>query len=197
MEVFDEVIERVKREHKELIELTLKRCHDDIKALVSLTYSTFIAGGRLFVFGNGGSATDALHLEAELVGKLGELSFQFPAISLVDRPGVITSISNDFGYENVFSKQLEALGRKGDIVIAITTSGRSVNCLRALETAKTIGMKTAILTGKNGESLRGKADIIILVQSSDTQRIQEAHIVIIHIFCETIKRIGDERAKRS
>jgi len=192
MKMLDQIIGRVIREHREVVESTIKNCYDDIKALIELADSVFASGGRLFVFGNGGSASDALHLEAELIGKMSGLTSQFPAFSLVDRPSVITSIANDFGYENVFSKQLEALGRKDDMVVAITTSGRSQNCIRAIETAETIGMKTALLTGKDGEILKGKADAVIAVPSSDTQRIQEAHIVIIHIFCETLKRMRNK-----
>jgi len=190
--MFNKIIDRVKKEHREVVGNTFKNCFDDIKALIEMANIVFTSGGRLFVFGNGGSASDALHLEAELVGKMSELTVQIPAFSLVDRPSVITSIANDFGYESVFSKQLEALGRKGDMVIAITTSGMSENCIKAVETARGIGMKTAIFTGLGGEILRDKADIVIVVPSSDTQRIQEAHIVIIHIFCETLKRIRNE-----
>lgn len=191
--MFDEVLEKVKIENREVIEATLVMCSEDIRKLIELAEITFEGGGRLFVFGNGGSASDALHLEAELVGNMSGLTAQFPAFSLVDRPSVITSISNDFGYEEVFSKQLEVLGSKGDMVIVITTSGTSQNCLKAIDVARSKGINIAVLTGEGGKNLKDKVDVCVVVPSSDTQRVQEAHIVIIHIFCEVLKRKANDR----
>jgi len=141
------------------------------------------AGGKLIVFGNGGSASDAQHMVAELVGRRQALA----AIALTANSSSLTAIANDFGFEQIFARQLEALAKPQDLVLAISTSGNSPNVLRALETAKTLGLKKIGLTGNDGGKLRDLVDISVIVPSSSTPRIQEAHSLVIHILCEIVE----------
>lgn len=138
-------------------------------------------GGKLIVFGNGGSAADAQHLSAELVGRYRQDRKAFPAIALTTDSSALTSISNDYGFDTIFSRQLEALGKPGDVVVAISTSGNSPNVLQALATAKKLGITSIGLTGKSGGKLRSSVDVCLTVPSDSTPRIQEAHSLIIHI----------------
>ena len=144
-------------------------------------------GGTIFVCGNGGSSSDSQHFVAELVGR-----FKYPrkalrAVSLTSDTSVLTCISNDFGYENIFSRQVEALGKEQDVLIAISTSGKSQNIINCLYTSKSIGLKTIALLGDNTDSVKNYADHILKVPSSSTQRIQECHILILHLICELIE----------
>lgn len=139
------------------------------------------SGGKLIVFGNGGSAADAQHLAAELVGRYRQNRKALPAIALTTDSSALTSISNDYGFENVFSRQLEAIGKPGDVVLAISTSGNSPNVMRALALAKKLGIASIGLTGRTGGKLRGAVDVCLAIPSDSTPRIQEAHSLIIHI----------------
>jgi len=139
------------------------------------------SGGKLIVFGNGGSAADAQHLAAELVGRYRQNRKALPAIALTTDTSALTSISNDYGFETVFSRQLEALGKPGDVVLAISTSGNSPNVMRALTLAKKLGIASIGLTGKTGGKLRGSVDVCLAIPSESTPRIQEAHSLVIHI----------------
>ena len=145
------------------------------------------AGGKLIVFGNGGSAADAQHLAAELVGRYRADRKALAAIALTTDSSALTSISNDLGFDNVFSRQLEAIGKPGDVVLAISTSGKSPNVLRAVSLAKQLGMPTIALSGKSGGELRGCVDICLSVPSESTPRIQEGHSLIIHILCGIVE----------
>jgi D-sedoheptulose 7-phosphate isomerase len=145
------------------------------------------AGGKLIVFGNGGSAADAQHLAAELVGRYRADRKALAAIALTTDSSALTSISNDLGFDNVFSRQLEAIGRPGDVVLAISTSGKSPNVLRAVSLAKQLGMPTIALSGRSGGELRGCVDICLSVPSDSTPRIQEGHSLIIHILCGIVE----------
>jgi D-sedoheptulose 7-phosphate isomerase len=139
------------------------------------------SGGKLIVFGNGGSAADAQHLSAELVGRYRRNRRALPAIALTTDSSALTSISNDYGFDTVFSRQLEGLGRSGDVALAISTSGNSSNVLSAVSLAKKLSISTIALTGKTGGKLRSQVDICLTVPSDSTPRIQEAHSLIIHI----------------
>jgi D-sedoheptulose 7-phosphate isomerase len=145
------------------------------------------AGGKLIAFGNGGSASDAQHMVAELVGRYAVKRQALAAIALTTNSSSLTAISNDFGFEEIFVRQLEALGRPQDVVLAISTSGNSSNVLRGLETAKALGLKKIGLTGNDGGKLRDLADICVIVPSSSTPRIQEAHTLVIHILCGIVE----------
>ena len=145
------------------------------------------AGGKLIVFGNGGSASDAQHMVAELVGRYAVKRQALAAIALTTNSSSLTAIANDFGFEEIFARQLEALAKPQDVVLAISTSGNSPNVLRALETAKTLGLKKIGLTGNDGGKLRDLVDISVIVPSTSTPRIQEAHTLVIHILCGIVE----------
>lgn len=145
-------------------------------------------GGTVLAFGNGGSAADATHFAAELVGRYLLDRDGLPAVSLSDNPSAITAISNDYGYERVFARQVEALGRAGDVALGISTSGRSGNVLAALEAARANGLTTVVLTGGDGRPAREAADVCIAVPSAETPRIQEGHTLVLHILCELVER---------
>lgn len=147
-------------------------------------------GGKILLCGNGGSAADAQHIAGELVVRLKSSSKRkaLPAIALTVNSSVLTAAANDFGFEKVFSRQVEALGKRGDCLLALSTSGESSNVNLAIKTARKIGMKTLALSGKNGGETSKIADFSIIVPSSETQRIQEVHILIGHILCDLIER---------
>ena len=145
-------------------------------------------GGRILFAGNGGSAADAQHLAAELVGKLVYPRPAMPAIALTTDTSILTAVGNDFGYEEVFARQLEALGREGDMLVAISTSGRSANVVTAIETARRLGIATVGMTGGSGGNMAGLVDFCIRIPSDETAKIQEGHITLGHIFCSLIEQ---------
>ncbi len=147
---------------------------------------SFKSGGKLLIVGNGGSAADAQHLAAEFVNRFEIERPPLPALALTTDTSNITSIGNDYSFDQVFSKQVRALGRGKDILLAISTSGESQNVLKAAETARGMGIKVIALTGKGGGALAQKADMLINVDSKTTARIQEVHITICHILCELV-----------
>lgn len=136
--------------------------------------------------GNGGSAADAQHIAAELVGRYEQPRRAFPAVALTTDTSALTALSNDFGYEDVFARQVQALATAGDLLIAISTSGKSPNVLRAAERARAVGCKIIGLTGVTGEPLASHCDLAIVVPSDRTSRVQEAHITIAHLWCEMV-----------
>lgn len=144
-------------------------------------------GKTLYLCGNGGSAGDAQHIAAELVGRFTKERRALPAVALTTNTSALTALGNDYAYEIVFSRQLEAFGKPGDIVIGISTSGNSPNVLHALRTAKDLAMITVGLTGETGGNTKAEADHCICVPSRDTARIQESHILIGHILCEIVE----------
>jgi D-sedoheptulose 7-phosphate isomerase len=144
-------------------------------------------GGKLIAFGNGGSAADAQHLAAELVGRYRADRSAIAAIALTTDSSALTAISNDFGFENIFSRQLEGIGKPGDVVLAISTSGNSPNVLRAAVLARKLGMATIGLSGRSGGELRDSVDLCLCVPSDSTPRIQEAHSLVIHILCGIVE----------
>jgi D-sedoheptulose 7-phosphate isomerase len=145
-------------------------------------------GNKALLFGNGGSAADAQHIAAELVGRFAFDRPALPALALSVNTSCVTAIGNDYGFEQVFSRQLEALARPGDVAIGISASGNSANVLHALTTAKKIGLHTVGLTGRTGGSLRSIVDHCICAPSTETPRIQECHILIGHIIAELVER---------
>lgn len=160
---------------------------DAIEGAAALCADSIRRGGKIMFAGNGGSAADAQHLSAELVGRLGYERPGMPAISLATDVSALTAIGNDYGYDAVFSRQLDAVGRAGDVLICISTSGRSPNLLKAIEAAKAKGVATLGLTGATGGTMRDVCDLCLKVPSTDTQKIQEAQIVIGHILCGLIQ----------
>jgi D-sedoheptulose 7-phosphate isomerase len=151
---------------------------------VELTVATLRAGGCVFVFGNGGSAADAQHIAAELVGRFKRNRNGFASEALTTDTSAITAIANDFGFDTIFARQLEGKGRTGDLAIGISTSGNSPNVVAGLEQAKVMGMKTIAMTGKAGGACASLADVLLAASSDDTPHIQEAHQVMYHILCD-------------
>ncbi|MFC2587550.1 MAG: D-sedoheptulose 7-phosphate isomerase [Campylobacter sp.] len=147
---------------------------------------TLKSGGKILICGNGGSAADAQHFAAELTGRYKTERGALAGIALTTDTSAITAIGNDYGYDLVFSRQLEALGRKGDLLVAISTSGNSKNVLNALEFAHKSGIKTLGFSGKGGGLMNELCDINLVVPSSDTARIQEMHIFFVHTICQAI-----------
>jgi D-sedoheptulose 7-phosphate isomerase len=143
--------------------------------------------GKILIFGNGGSAADAQHIAAELVNRLNFDRPPIAAIALTTDTSILTSLGNDSSFDELFERQVRALGRRGDTALAISTSGNSPNVLRAVEAARTMGIKTVALTGKSGGKLVAAADVALVVAAESTQRIQETHITIGHILCELVE----------
>ena len=155
--------------------------------VIKLISHTFEGGNKLFFFGNGGSAADAQHMAAEFVNRYIMNRPPLPAIALTTDTSILTSVSNDFAFSEVFAKQLRALGKERDVAIGITTTGNSPNIIKAFEVAKEMGMKTVAFTGNDGGSVGKMVDFPLVVPSSSTPRIQEAHILIGHILCEMVE----------
>jgi D-sedoheptulose 7-phosphate isomerase len=183
-------------QHHEYLEATLPAVLPSLISWIEQAKETFSQGRKLLAFGNGGSAADACHLVSELVGRLSGESPALPAIALNTDPAVITSLANDFGYDMLFYRQLEALTEKGDMALAISTSGRSANCIRGLELANRLGAVTVALTGQDGGELAKTASLSIIVPGDDTQRIQEMHELVIHAFCHVIKDWAKSNLRR-
>ncbi|RMG50412.1 MAG: SIS domain-containing protein [Acidobacteria bacterium] len=161
---------------------------NDLARAALLLIDAVRAGRKILLFGNGGSAADAQHLAAELVNRYQMERPAIAAIALSTDTSILTSISNDTTFEDVFSRQIEALGREGDVAIAITTSGRSANVIRAVRTARERGLRTIGLLGKDGGVVKDLVDVPIIVPSPSTARIQEVHITIGHIWCDLIEQ---------
>jgi D-sedoheptulose 7-phosphate isomerase len=174
------------REHQEAIQALLDSQLEEIERAGRLIYETLAAGRKILLCGNGGSAADAQHIAAELVGQYEQPRRAFPAIALTTDTSALTAISNDHGYEQVFARQVEALAVAGDLLIAISTSGKSLNVIKAAEKARAIGCKIVGLTGLAGEPLASTCDIAIVVSAKRTARVQEAHITIGHLWCEMV-----------
>jgi len=155
----------------------------NIAAAAELIIKAFKNGNKNLIAGNGGSAADAQHIAAEFVGRFYFNRPSLPSVSLTTDTSIITAISNDFGYNEVFSRQIQALGKKNDIFIGISTSGNSINIINALAECKKIGIKTVGFTGNSSSEMDKLCDICVKIPSSDTPHIQEAHIMIGHIIC--------------
>lgn len=161
---------------------------DKIKQTASLIIEAYGNRKKLILFGNGGSAADAQHIAAELVNKFKLERSALPALAFTTDTSILTSIANDYDYAGVFARQVEALVEEGDVVIGISTSGGSLNVLKGIEVAKEKGARTIGFTGKDGGKLSQIADLTVEVPSSDTPRVQEAHITILHIVCFLVER---------
>ena len=159
-----------------------------IAQISSLVIAAFRNGHKFFLFGNGGSASDAEHIATELSGRFKLERPSLPALSLTANTSTLTAIANDYGFEMLFSRQLEGLATTGDVVIGISTSGNSPNVINGLKFAKSIGATTIAMTGKSGGRLKEIADFCLCISSDDTPRIQEAHILIGHILCDLVEK---------
>jgi len=158
-----------------------------VDQVVSAIVSCYKQGGKVLIFGNGGSAADAQHFAGELVSRFYFDRPGLAAFALTTDTSVLTAIGNDYGYENVFSRQIEANAKAGDLVIGISTSGNSPNVLKALEAAQAIGAVTVGLTGQNGGKMKNACKLCICVPSNSTPRIQECHLVIEHAICAAVE----------
>jgi D-sedoheptulose 7-phosphate isomerase len=159
----------------------------DVERAASLIVESLQTSGKLLIFGNGGSAADAQHIAGELVNRFLVQRRGLPAIALTTDGGILTCIANDTGFENVFARQIEALGNRGDVCLAISTSGDSPNVVRACEQARALGLKVIGLLGRDGGKVARLCDLALIVDSQDTQRIQETHNLVGHILCELIE----------
>lgn len=160
----------------------------DIHNVIELIRGSLNKGGKLMLMGNGGSAADAQHIAAELIGRFKKERKAIPAIALTTDSSILTCLANDYGYESVFSRQVEALARKGDVVMGISASGNSENVIRAFHSADEIGAVTIGLLGNDGGKMKDIVHAAVVVPSTDTARIQEVHITIGHIICEVLEQ---------
>lgn len=175
-------------EHKALISKIEDTMTETIAATVSMLAETLAAGNKLLLLGNGGSAADAQHFAAEIIGRFKLERAALPAIALTTDSSVLTALGNDYGFDAVFSRQVEGLGRPGDVVFGISTSGNSANVLTALTKARKLGCRTVALLGRDGGAIKAVADIALVVPCEDTPRIQEGHLTIIHIICDLLEQ---------
>lgn len=180
--VFDKAIQ----EHLDVV-----RCMDGQKTILEAIgramVASLLAGGKILWCGNGGSAGDSQHLAAELVGRFRRERRGLPSIALTTDTSILTAVANDYGYESVFSRQVEALGAPGDVLVGISTSGNSPSVVAAVEVARALGLRTVVFTGASGGKLTNLADFLLAVSSKDTARIQEAHILAGHMLCDWIE----------
>lgn len=168
---------------KQMLEANLEL----IQKTVEILTDALKAGHKILIFGNGGSAADSQHIAAEFIGRFQKERRALPAIALSTDTSILTALANDYSFDIVFSRQLEALGQEGDVAIGISTSGNSVNVVKAMEVAKSKGMKTVAWTGQGGGKLAETVDLCIAVPSKVTARIQETHITLAHAICELVE----------
>ncbi|MBC8019310.1 MAG: D-sedoheptulose 7-phosphate isomerase [Verrucomicrobia bacterium] len=176
------------QEHRAVIDQLERDMVPLIAEMGNLLSDAFKRGNKLLVMGNGGSAADSQHFVAEIVGRFKMERRALPAVALSTDTSILTAIGNDYGFDAVFSRQVEALAAPGDVVVGISTSGNSPNVLKALNVAKSRGCRTIGLLGKDGGSIRAACDLALVVPSDDTPRIQEGHITIIHIVCDLVEK---------
>ncbi|MBN2439198.1 MAG: D-sedoheptulose 7-phosphate isomerase [Deltaproteobacteria bacterium] len=182
----EDYIVKIFRESAQVREAFVNENLNRIVAVVEAVTAALKAGNQILLFGNGGSAADAQHLAAEFVNRFVIERPPLPAIALTTDTSIITSIGNDYDFAEIFSKQIRAIGRKGDVAWGMTTSGTSVNVIKGLEAAKKIGMVTIGLTGRDGGDVVKIVDYALNVSSTSTPRIQEVHITVGHVICEMV-----------
>jgi len=188
----NELLRSSLQQHLDAIRSLLDSQLNEIEQAGLLIVQTLQAGNKILLCGNGGSAADAQHLAAELVGRYEKHRRAYPAVALNTDTSALTAISNDYGYEGVFARQVEALAVPGDLLIAISTSGKSPNVLKAADKARELGAKVIGLTGCSGQPLSAHCDLVVVVPSDRTSRVQEAHITIGHLWCEMIDAMAVE-----
>jgi len=183
----ENIISKRFKESGEVKARFLKENLSKMLEVIKLVSQSFEGGSKLLLFGNGGSAADAQHIAAEFVNRYIIDRPPLPAIALTTDTSILTSVSNDSSFNEVFSKQIKALGKEGDVAVGISTSGNSQNMVKAFEVAKEMGIKTVALTGNDGGTMAKIADVSLVVPSGSTPRIQETHILIGHILCEMVE----------
>lgn len=188
MEKMIQAIDKLFDEHLKTV-LEAKQSMDILARLAMILSDAFRRGNKTLVFGNGGSAADAQHLAAELVGRFKLERNGLPAIALTTDTSILTALANDYGFERVFARQVEALAQKGDVLIGITTSGNSLNVIEAFEQGRRIGAVLTAMTGETGGRLADQGDVLLLrAPSLNTPRIQEVHGLWIHVLCELLEK---------
>lgn len=180
------IIKNEFNEHIKASQKTMDALINDIEKAANICIDCLKQGNKILIFGNGGSAADAQHIAAEIIGRYKTERKGLPAIALTTDSSVLTAISNDFGYSSIFERQVEALANPGDILIGISTGGSSINVINALKLAKNIQCKTIGLSGKDGGDVNALCDVNLIAIAEDTPRIQEMHILIGHIICHLI-----------
>jgi len=181
-------VDEILRETSTLLETVRGFAPAQVLLAADMLVSAFKSRNKVLVFGNGGSASDAEHLAAELVGRFARDREGWPAISLTADSSVVTAIGNDYGFDQIFARQVEALGRQGDIAFAISTSGKSANVIAGLEAAERGGLRRIALTGRDGGLLGRAAELQINVPHDSVPRVQEVHRTLLHVICELIER---------
>jgi D-sedoheptulose 7-phosphate isomerase len=181
-------IKRQLQEHRTLFETLERDMAAPIAEMAAMISQALNDGCKLLVMGNGGSAADSQHFVAEIVGRFKMERKALPAVALSTDTSILTAIGNDYGFDAVFSRQVEALAAPGDVVVGLSTSGNSPNVLKALEAARQGGCRTIGLLGRDGGSIKQVCDLALVVPSADTPRIQESHITIIHIVCDLVEK---------
>ena len=180
------IIEFEFNEHLKTTKATMDCIYESVESAAQICIDALKNSRKILIFGNGGSAADAQHIAAELVGRYKVERKGLPAIAITTDSSALTCISNDYGYEQVFSRQVEALANTGDVVIGISTGGTSTNVISALDIAKNIGCKTIGFSGRDGGEMNAICDVNLVVPDDDTPRIQEMHILIGHTICQLI-----------
>lgn len=184
--------EKIKKAFKDSITVKQQFVESHIETIIEvskLIADTFGRGNKLLIFGNGGSACDASHIAAEFVNRFKKERPAFPALALNTDMAVLTSIANDYDYSEIFARQMKAFAQENDVVIAISTSGKSPNVIKAVNVARKKKLKTIAFTGAKGDDLASKCDYVFAVPSSDTPRVQETHITLAHVLCQMVEEI--------
>jgi D-sedoheptulose 7-phosphate isomerase len=179
---FDEIF----ADHSAVVARAARELPIVLEHIARVMHESLGAGGKILACGNGGSACDAQHLVAELVGRYREERRALPAIALTADTATLTALGNDYGFERVFARQVDALARPGDVLFAISTSGNSANVLQAVHSARRLGCTVVALTGARGGALAGEADLLLCAPSDTVARIQEVHSLCLHVICETL-----------
>ena len=182
-----ELIDNAFNEHVNVLQETQITIAENIELSADIIAKSLASGGTIFWCGNGGSAADSQHIAAEFVGRFKKDRRPLRSIALTTDTSVLTCVANDYSYEEIFSRQLNALGRDGDVLVAITTSGKSKNIKKVLIQARNMGIKTIGLLGKKGGECKDYSDVSLIVPSDITARIQETHILIEHLLCELVE----------
>lgn len=181
-------ISRQMKTHIDVVRMVEEKLTGPIFVCVEMLVDALRSGRKILLMGNGGSAADAQHFAAEMIGRFLMERKALPAIALTTDTSILTAVGNDYGFDEVFTRQVEALAKPGDVVIGISTSGNSPNVKRALEAAKEQGAKTIGLLGRDGGEIRPIVDLDLTVPSNETPRVQESHLIIIHILCDLVEK---------
>jgi D-sedoheptulose 7-phosphate isomerase len=187
----DSMVEDIRRQlnaHVDVVQMVGETLSEPVAECAKMLIDALGSGHKILTMGNGGSAADAQHFAAEMVGRFLLERKALPAIALTTDTSILTAVGNDYGFDDVFSRQVEALANPGDVLIGISTSGNSPNVKNAIETGKSIGARTIGLLGRDGGEIGNLVDLNLTVPSPETPRVQEAHLIIIHILCDLVEK---------